>query len=174
VRYKKYISLIIIFLALFFSLIPKAHSILVPLPFYEQPVFIITYLIITIIINIILEFGIVYAFLRLGDLNKKKLFSAVALVNLVIFPPTIIIGCFFLAFFVELYLFYRIIVIILILLIEWFLYSLEFRKLFDRKVINKFISLKKTALISTLANLASFLFYNFTTYTVFPSLVWFR
>lgn len=172
-RYKKYVSLIIIFIALIFSLIPKAYSILVPLPFYEQPVFIITYLFISIIINIILEYSIVYAFLRSGDLIKKKLFSAVTLINLIIFPPTLIITCFFLAFFIEIYLFYAIIAIILTLVIEWFLYCLEFRKLFYRKVIKKLISLKKTALISTLANFASFQFYFFMTFTVFPSLVWF-
>jgi len=164
VRYNKYISFITIFLALFFIFIPKVYSIVVPPPFYEQPVLIITYLIITVIINIILEYGIVYIFLRSGDLVKKRLFSAVALVNLVTFPPTLIIACFFLAFFIEIYLFYVIIVTIttLTILIEWFLYRLEFRKLFYRKAINKFLSLKKIALISTLANFASIQFYVFS------------
>ncbi len=157
-KYKNYLSTIIVFLTLFFIIIPKVYSVLVPTPFYEQPILIITYLIITVIINIIIEYGVVYIFLRSGDLVKKELFSSVALVNLVIFPPTYIISCFVLAFFFEFYLFYAIIIIIITVLIEWFLYCLEFRKLFYRKSIRKFLSLKKTALISTLANFASFQF----------------
>lgn len=114
------------------------------------------YLMLTIIINIIIEFGVVYVFLRSGDLVKKELFSSVVLVNLVIFPPTHIIAYFVLAFFIELYVLYTIIIAILMLLTEWLLYHLEFQKLFYRKSINKLLSLKSTVLISTLANFTSF------------------
>ena len=155
-KYKNYLSTIIVFLTLFFIIIPKVYSLIAPPPFYEQPILIITYLIITVIINVIIEYSVVYIFLRSGDLVKKELFSSVALVNLVIFPPTHIIAYFVLAFFIELYMFYTIIIAILMVLTEWLLYRLEFQKLFYRKSINKLLSLKKTALISTLANFASF------------------
>jgi len=156
VRYKNYLCNIIIFLTLFFIIIPKVYSLIAPPPFYEQPILIITILIITVIINIIIEYGIVYIFLRSSDLVKKELFYSVGLVNLVIFPPTNAIAYFILAFYIELYVFYTIIIIIIMILIEWLLYNSEFRKLFYRKSINKLLSLKKTALISTIANFASF------------------
>jgi hypothetical protein len=41
-------------------------------------------------------------------------------------------------------------------LVEWLLYRIEFQKLFLEKLIPESLSLKKTILISSLANLASF------------------
>lgn len=111
---------------------------------------------ITVIINIIIEYGVVYIFLKSEDLVKKELFSSVVLVNLVIFPPTHAITYFFLAFYIKFYVLYIIIIVIIMMLIEFLLYWLEFQKLFYRKSINKLLSLKKAGLISTIANFASF------------------
>lgn len=157
-RNKNYVSIIGIFIAIFFIMIPKVYSVMIPLPFYEQPVLIITYLIITVIINIIIEYSVVYIFLRSGDLVKKKLFSSVALVNLVIFLPTYSITYLILAFYIKFYVLYTITIGIIMILIECFLYWLEFQKLLYRKAIDKSLSFKKVLLISTLANFASFSF----------------
>lgn len=109
-----------------------------------------------VLINVIVEFCIVYVFLRSHYNVKKELFLSVILVNLVIFPPTYTIAYFILIFFLELFVLYIIVIEIIMMLIEWLLYRLEFQKLVNKKSIQMTLSLKKTILISTLANFASF------------------
>lgn len=121
-----------------------------------MPIVIILTIMITFLINIIVEFGVFYGFLRSRELVKKELILSVILVNIVIFPPTQTVAYFLTIFYIELYVFYVIIFGLLMLLIEWLLYRSEFQKLFLKKSIPESLSLKKTILISTLANVASF------------------
>ena len=126
------------------------------IPYEEMPIIIILTIMITFIINTIIEFGVVYYFLKSRSLVKKKLFYSVTLVNIVLFPPTQTIAYFLMLFHINLYVFYVILFGFLMVLIEWLLYRFEFQKLFLQKSIPKSLSLKKTILISSLANLASF------------------
>lgn len=154
-RYKRYISIIIYFTLLYITLIvaviPLVFSLMIPVPFYDQPILIIMNILITSFIIIIIEFGVVYAFLK-----SRKLFVSVVLVNLVMFPPVGIISYFFFAFYSEFALLYVLIIIPLMTLIECFLYYLEFQNLFYRNSIKNQPNLKRSSLISLIANLASY------------------
>ena len=121
-----------------------------------MPIIIILNILGTVVINIIVEFGIVYVFLRSRDLVKKELFLSVALVNFVLFSPTQTIAYFLMIFYIELFVFLVILFGFLMVLIEWSLYHLEFQKLYLKKSISESLSLKKTIKIATLANTVSF------------------
>lgn len=141
---------------MFFILIPNVYSLLAPPPLYEQPLILTVIVLFSSNINIIIEFGVVYTFLRSIVLIKKELFDLVALVNLVIFTPFYAFSFFIVIFLIEFYVYYAIIVIIIIVLIELLLYRIGFRRLFYRKSISKVLSLRKTALISIFGNIVSF------------------
>lgn len=154
-RVRNYIYIIIVVLTLFFIFIPYVYAAIV-IPYEEMPIFIILNILGGIIINIIVEFGIVYVFLRSRALVKKELFLMVTLVNFVIFPPTLTIAYFLMIFYIELFVFYAILFGFLMVLVEWLLYHLEFQKLYLKKSILESLSLKKTIKIATLANTVSF------------------
>ncbi|MFX1496769.1 MAG: hypothetical protein ACFFBH_04515 [Promethearchaeota archaeon] len=127
-----------------------------PLSPLEQPIFITLTVVVTSIFNILIEYGVVYGFLKSSILVKHKLFSSVTLVNLTTFPPTNTIAYLFVAFYLGFYAVYVIIISIVVTLIDCVLYYLEFQKLFYRNSIKNQPSIKRTILISSLANSASF------------------
>lgn len=155
-RFRNHKYTIIILLILFFIFIPSVSAAIVPPPFNEQPLYIVLNLMVTFIIATSVEFCIVYIFLRSQNLIKKKLFYSVGFVNLVLFPPTNIVIFFIFTFFVEFFPLFTIIFSVLMILLEWLLYRLEFQKLFYIDSIPEVISNKKTFFISTLANFTSF------------------
>ncbi|MCK4381247.1 MAG: hypothetical protein KAW51_08935 [Candidatus Lokiarchaeota archaeon] len=121
-----------------------------------MPIVIIFTIFVVFSINIIVEFGVVYLFFRSSGLIKKDLFLSIILVNLVVFTPTFTIFYFLLMFYIELIVLYNIFIGILMILVEWLLYRLEFQKLLQQQSIHKNLSLKKIIIISTLANIASY------------------
>ncbi|MFX1259467.1 MAG: hypothetical protein ACFFAN_16560, partial [Promethearchaeota archaeon] len=124
-RFRNNTCIILIFLALFFIFIPNAYAALI-IPYQEMPIVIILIITVATIMNIIIEFIVVYVFLKSRDLDKKDVFISVSLVNFVIFPPTQTIAYFLTLFNIELYVFYVFIFGFLMVLLEWLLYRLEF------------------------------------------------
>ncbi|MFX0137712.1 MAG: hypothetical protein ACFFDN_28995 [Candidatus Hodarchaeota archaeon] len=121
----------------------------------QDPIFATTNLIGSLLIVVLIEFAIIFGFLKSADLNKRDLFFSVLIVNLVIFLPTQTVAYLFLAFFFKFYPVYIITTFIIVLGLEWLLYHCELRKLLIKKPINKELSFKKILLISITANLTS-------------------
>lgn len=121
-----------------------------------MPINIILSILGPVLINILVEFGVVFMYLRNPLLIKKDLIISVILVNIVLFPPTQTIAYFLMIFSTKDYVFFVIIFGILMILIEWVFYRLEFKKLQAKNIIPETLSLKKTILISTVANVVSF------------------
>jgi len=140
---------------LFFIIIPNVHSGII-VRYEEMPIIIILTIFLAFVINTTVEFGVIYYFLKSQFLVKKKLFLSVTLVNTVLFPSFQTIAYFLMMFYLNKYVFYVILFGFLMVLIEWVLYRLEFQKLFLKNLIPESLSLKRTILISSLANLASF------------------
>jgi len=155
VKVRNYIYILLVVLTLFFIYIPYVHAVVI-IPYEETPIFIILNILGPVVINVFIEFGTVYFFLRSRDLVKKKLFLSVTLVNLVIFPPSHAITYFLMIFYIELLVFFVILFGFLMVSIEWILYHLEFQKLYLKKSIPESLSLKKTIKIATLTNIVSF------------------
>ncbi len=122
----------------------------------EMPIFIIFTILFVLLITIVAEFGVVYPFLRSSDLVKKDLFLSITKVNLVVFTPSYTIFYFLQMFYIELVVAYNIFIGILLILVEWLLYRLEFQKLLLQQSIRKNLPLKKIIMISTLANIISY------------------
>ncbi|NVM34765.1 MAG: hypothetical protein HWN81_04155, partial [Candidatus Lokiarchaeota archaeon] len=121
-----------------------------------MPIFIIFTVFVVFLVNIIVEFGVVYFFFRSNGLVKKDLLMSIILINLVVFTPSYTILYFLTMFYIELVVLYSIFIGILMILVEWILYRLEFQKLLQQQSIQKKLSLKKIIIISTVANIASF------------------
>lgn len=145
----------IVLLIHFFIFIPNSVAAII-LRYEEMPIVIIFTIFVVFLINIIVEFGVVYLFFRSSGLVKKDLFLSIVLVNLVVFTPTFTIFYFLLMFYIELVVLYSIFIGILMILVEWILYRLEFQKLLQQQSIQKNLSLKKIIIISTLANIVSY------------------
>jgi hypothetical protein len=124
-------------------------------PLFKDPIFILVNLIGSQFFVVIIEFGVIYAFLRNADLYKRDLFFSVLIVNIVIFLPLDTIAYLFLAFFIVGYPFFVLTIFFLVLYLDWRYYRFEFQKLLERNSINKELSPRKILKISTLANLAS-------------------
>lgn len=155
VRSRNYVYGLIVISMLFFIIIPNVHAAII-IRYEEMPIIIILTILLAFFINTTVEFGVVYYFLKSQFLVKKKLFLSVMLVNIVLFPSFQTIAYFLSMFYLNQYVFYVILFGFLMVLIEWVLYRLEFQKLFLKRLIPESPSLKRTILISSLANLASF------------------
>jgi len=144
--------LAIIYLIISISLVDRSA-----LAFYWE--FPIEYLIGTFIIIILVKYGLIYGFLYSYDL-KGDLFLSVLLVNLVSVPLGQLIFIYFPAFLSEyaIFFFYVLIIIeIIVILSDWLLFRIEFKKFEQLELINQPISSKKVLKISIVTNMLSFL-----------------
>lgn len=135
-------------------------------PLFRDPIYILVNLVGSLFIVVIIEFVVIYGFLRKADLINKDLFLSVLIVNLAIFLPIQTVAYLFLAFYIIYYPFYILAIFIIGLCLEWLLYRFGFRKLIEKKSLNKELSPKKIILISVLANLASGVLTN-----IYPGLI---
>jgi len=144
--------LAIIYLIISISLVDRYA-----LAFYWE--FPIEYLIGTFIIIILVKYGLIYGFLYSYDL-KGDLFLSVLLVNLVSVPFGQLFFFFFPAFLSDyaIFFFYVLIIIeIIVILSDWLLFRIEFKKFEQLELINQPISSKKVLKISIVTNMLSFL-----------------
>ncbi|MFX1570723.1 MAG: hypothetical protein ACFFCV_20490 [Promethearchaeota archaeon] len=155
-RSRNYFFIAILNFSLILIFLPIAYAFRNIRPYEEMPINIILSILGPVLINILVEFGVVFMYLRNPLLIKKDLIISVILVNIVLFPPTQTIAYFLMIFSTKDYVFFVIIFGILMILIEWVFYRLEFKKLQAKNIIPETLSLKKTILISTVANVVSF------------------
>ncbi|MFX1380199.1 MAG: hypothetical protein ACFFA4_14020 [Promethearchaeota archaeon] len=127
---------------------------------FNDPIFILVNIIGSLFIVVVVEFAIIYGFLRSPDLIKKDLFLSVLIVNLAIFLPIQTVAYLLLAWYIIIYPFYTLAITFLFFYLEWLFYCFQFQRLLKRRSINKELSRKKIALISFLANLPMALLIN--------------
>ena len=129
--------ILLLILILFFSntsiYIPNYFE---PIAFWEYPVFIIGALVGSFILNTLIEYGVLYDISKARNVNKRDLLLSVILVNLITFPLAQLVFYFSLAFSVIFLLFLILGIEILIIVIEWKLYHLEFQKHIQENSIN--------------------------------------
>ncbi|MEE9379454.1 MAG: hypothetical protein V3V33_15620 [Candidatus Lokiarchaeia archaeon] len=155
--YIAFICLAIIYLSISISLVDRYAVAF----FWEFP---IEYLIGTFIIIILVKYGLIYGFLSSYDL-KGDLFLSVILVNLVSVPLSQLIFIYFPAFLPEyiptfyffLFYFFLILIEIIVIVSDWLLYRIEFKKFEQLELINQPISSKKVLKISIVTNILSLL-----------------
>ncbi|MFX1313354.1 MAG: hypothetical protein ACFFHD_12175 [Promethearchaeota archaeon] len=152
-----YIYVVFVLLIIFFNITSNALAVMIP-RYEEKPLYIIFTILAAFLITVVAEFGSVYPFLKSSDLVKKDLFLSVTKVNLLVFTPGFTIFYFLLMFYIELLVIYNIFIGILMILIEWVFYRLEFQKLLFKRSMTKKISLRRIFMISTLANIISYSF----------------
>jgi len=150
---KNNIIAIYILVSLIITMIGSYYTFQVYVTPIDHPLFIITNLIGSLLIVVIIEFGIIYGFLKSAELIKSDFFLSVLMVNLSIFLPFLTVAYFFLAFFIMIYPFYQLAIFFIVIILEWLFYRFEFQKLSEKKSINRELSSKKIIIISVIANL---------------------
>ncbi len=135
--------------------------------FWEFP---IEYLVGTLVINILVKYGVIYDLLRSYDL-KTDLFLTIILVTFVSFPLSQLIFMYFYSFliaFIEAFLiFYYFLFVqieILVVVSDWLLFRIEFTRFEQYELINQPLSSRKVLGISILTNLLSLLIIGFIIY----------
>jgi len=130
---------------------------IVPIAFWEYPIFIILALVGFFLLNTIIEYGVLYDISRPYDVDKLRLLLSVTLVNLATFPIAHLAFYYALAFDIFFVLALWIVIQIIIILIEWILYQSEFQKLLSDKPTRIIITSKTVFSISAIINTLSFL-----------------
>jgi len=124
-------------------------------PLFKDPLFIIVNLIGSLFIIVLIEFGVIYLFLRYADVIIRDLFFSILIVNFSIFLPIQVIAFLLLGFYISFYPFFVLGIFIIVLYLKWLFYRFEFHKLLEKESLSKELSYKKILLISVSANLAS-------------------
>jgi len=158
---RRLLTIILIFLTLFVTFIPRvlANPVLIGLPPYELAFFFFVILIIAFVVTVGVEFLILRLFLRHFILKNTKFFKFVVIVNLITFPLTQTIA--FLAFGgFQIPLLYFLFYNILIEMVPIGLESLLYLKIYNSFYASAFRNpvRNKTTLMSTItANFSTFL-----------------
>ena len=158
-RLRNYIGVIgiVVFIAYLSSTVLYVPAGIIPIAFWEYPFFIIVAVVGFFFLNTIIEYGVLYNISKPYDVNKLKLLLSVTLVNLVTFPVSHLVFYYGLAFnlyFIQaLWIIFQIIIIV----IEWKLYQLEFQKLLSDKPTRIIITSKTVFSVSAIINTLSFL-----------------
>ncbi len=158
-RLRNYVGVIgfVVFIAFISSTSLYIPAGIVPIAFWEYPVFIIVALIGTFFLNTFIEYGVLYDISRSHDVNKRELLLSVIVVNLITFPAAHLTLYFSLAFTVIFLLYFGVVIEIMVIIIEWILYRWEFQKLLSETPSKKTPSSKTVLSISAIINILSFL-----------------
>ncbi len=158
-RLRNYIGVIgfVVFIAFISSTILYIPAGIVPIAFWEYPVFIIIALVGTFFLNTFIEYGVLYDISRSHEVGKRELLLSVILVNLITFPATHLAFYFSLAFNIIFILYIWLVIEIIVIIIEWILYQSEFQKLLTEDRSRIILSSKTVFSISAIINTLSFL-----------------
>lgn len=158
-RLRNYIGVIgiVVFIGYLSMMVMIIPAGIIPIAFWEYPFFIIVAIIGFFFLNTIIEYGVLYDISRPYDVNKLKLLLSVTLVNLVTFPATHLAFYFSLAFNIFFIQAIWIVIEIIVIIIEWYLYQSEFQKLLGEDRSRIILSSKTVFSISAIINILSFL-----------------
>jgi len=120
----------------------------------EDPIYMLLILILIFFIGVTIEYFVIHRFLLNVLVSKRALSKSILKVNIVTFPLTQVFAYFIALYFGFLFWLYVIFIEIIVILIEWGLYQMEF-KTFNSQ--NLPLS-EKIFLCSAIANICSFIF----------------
>ncbi|MFX1570735.1 MAG: hypothetical protein ACFFCV_20550 [Promethearchaeota archaeon] len=158
-RLRNYIGVIgiVVFFGYLSTMVLFVPAGIIPIAFWEYPIFIIVAIVGFFLLNTIIEYGVLYDISRPYDVDKLKLLLSVTLVNLITFPVAHLAFYYALAFDIIFVQALWIVIEIIIIIIEWILYQSEFQKLLLDKPTGIIITSKTVFSISAIINTLSFL-----------------